>query len=171
MDINHFNNLDFYDSLVWNQEYFGVSKIFNIPDGGNAYVMIETGSKYVHGTLAFQSMQASIVEIYAGPTATTGTPVSSNNFFLASTNTPLTVLSLAPSVSAQGTKITEYIIPAGGKGSVGAATAIPRHFVLPPLSKFLLKFVDISEGAVGLLHAQIQFNFYETEGPIFSRSE
>lgn len=170
MDINHYNNIDFYDSLVWNQEYFGISKLFMIPDGGVAYVLIETGVKYVHGVLAFQSMQASTVEVFVGSTVSDGTLVPFSNFFLASANTPLSTMKLSPTVTVEGLKKTEYLIPAGGKGSVGAGTAVPRHFVLPPLTKFLLKFTDISEGAVGLLHAQIQFNFYETTGTTYNRT-
>lgn len=170
MDINHFNNFDFYDSLVWSQKYFGTSKVFTIPDNLHTYLMIQTGSKFVHGILSFFATDATKLEIFAVPDATAGTNVPINNFFLASPTIPLTTLSLNPTVTSEGLLKSEYLVPAGGKGSVGASNAVPRHLILPPNLKILMKFTDISTGPSGLLQAQLQINFYETFGPNFDRT-
>lgn len=167
MDVNHFNQNTFIDALVESGEYFGASTIFTVPAGGNYDVLIKTGPKYAHGVLVFKTMQSATMSIYLGGTATSnGTPVVITNFMTFSPKVPGVAMFKSPTMSALGNLGPQYLIPSGsGKGSVGASSENPRHFVLPPNFNVLLRFTDLDAAQVGLRDGQVQLNFYETDAP------
>lgn len=143
-------------------KFFGTSPILSVDSITNSLVSVTTGPTVkTHAYISFISAGASLVNVYLSPTVTVpGTPQPVANFNIGHPNTPTIDIRLAPTVSANGLKIADFLIPGGSGGNaVGGAVASSAKVVLPPSTAFLFEFDNTSGG--GTIPIEFTINFYE----------
>ena len=102
---------------------------------------------YAHWTLTAQTTGAAIVQIFEGTTASSnGTAVTRLNRNRNSTNTSTTLAFHTPTITADGTKMSEkYLGSEGFKESTGQGVRGDSEFILKRNTKYLVRCTAISD--------------------------
>lgn len=148
------------DTLVESGQLVGASPIISLANNETKLVLLTTGSKSVHLYLSFTATGRHTVNVYRAPTVTapgTAVPIGSFNFL--KPLVPLSTLATDPTVSLNGTKVADFLLPGGAGGnSVGASTGNATKVILPPSTAFL--FTVLNESGANAAF-EPTFVFYE----------
>lgn len=150
------------EQLVEDGNFFGTSPILQTETSPPRLVSVTTGPNvHTHAYISFISAGASQVNVYLAPTITTpGSLQPIANFNLTSSKTPTINIRIDPLVSANGSKIADFLIPGGSGGNaIGGAVSSAAKVILPPNTTFLFEFVNTGSG--GTIPIEFTINFFE----------
>lgn len=148
--------------LVERGLFHGTSPILTVSNLTNSFISITTGAaKEVHVYISFTATSQFVVNAYIAPTITSpGTVLPIGNFNVGKPNIATVVLRQDPTVSDNGTKIADFLVPGGAdKTAVGGAAVNATKVILPPNQVFLLELDN--QSTVGPQLIEVNFNFHE----------
>lgn len=132
------------DTLVEQGLVAGTSPILDLTNNQTRLLLFTTGPKSVHLYLSFVATGHITLDVFVGPTVTApGTPVPIGSFNFIKPYTSLSTLAVDPTVSANGTKIADFLLPGGAGGNrVGTSQGTPTKVILPPNTQFLFSILN-----------------------------
>lgn len=147
--------------LVERGLFHGTSPIVTVDAAVNSFISVTTGTvKSVHAYISFQATSQFVVNAYISPTiSVAGTALPIGNFNVGKPNVATVALALNPTVTNNGTKIADFLIPGGSTGTaIGGAAVNATKVILPPNQVFLF---ELDNQGVGNQLIEVHFNFHE----------
>lgn len=141
--------------------FHGTSPIVSMDASTNSFISVQTGTtKSVHAYISFVSTSQFVVNAYISPTiSVAGTPLPIGNFNVGKPNIATVALALNPTVTNNGTKIADFLVPGGQTGTaIGGAAVNATKVILPPNNLFLF---EIDNQGTGTQSLELHFNFHE----------
>jgi len=121
------------------------------------------GAQEVHASFNGAVSQNMIAGFYEGVTfSAAGTAIASHNRDRESANTATMVITHTPTLTLDGTQLTDVYIPGGSKSTAGGGQAASfNEWELSPNTAYLLRISNTIVSPASAGHAGIDIEFYE----------